>query len=83
MRLVRVNPACTRLDIVTRVRTISTCIIHSYHPPVPLAERRLLLLQVVGIMKNNVEKVLERDEKLGQLEDKSGASPFPNPINVP
>jgi hypothetical protein len=28
--------------------------------------------EVVGIMRNNVEKVLERDQKLGDLEDKSG-----------
>lgn len=29
-------------------------------------------VKVVGIMRNNVEKVLERDQKLGDLEDKSG-----------
>lgn len=28
-------------------------------------------MQVVGIMRNNMEKVLERDAKLGDLEDKS------------
>ena len=28
--------------------------------------------EVVGIMRGNVEKVLERDQKLGDLEDKSG-----------
>lgn len=27
--------------------------------------------EVVGIMRNNMEKVLERDAKLGDLEDKS------------
>ena len=30
--------------------------------------------EVVGIMRGNVEKVLERDQKLGDLEDKSGAA---------
>eukprot|EP00052_Salpingoeca_macrocollata_P025276 m.230037 g.230037 ORF g.230037 m.230037 type:complete len:96 (+) comp22404_c0_seq2:2240-2527(+) len=29
--------------------------------------------QVVGIMRQNVEKVLERDQKLGDLEDRSDA----------
>lgn len=29
--------------------------------------------EVVGIMRNNMEKVLERDAKLGDLEDKSDA----------
>lgn len=27
---------------------------------------------VVGIMRGNVEKVLDRDQKLGDLEDRSG-----------
>jgi hypothetical protein len=33
----------------------------------------VLLLQVVDIMKTNVEKVLERDQKLSELDDRAGA----------
>jgi hypothetical protein len=29
--------------------------------------------QVIGVMRNNMQKVLERDDKLGDLEDKAGA----------
>ena len=36
--------------------------------PIPFANA----CQVVGIMRNNMEKVLERDARLGDLEDKSG-----------
>jgi Synaptobrevin len=32
----------------------------------------LLLLKVVGIMRVNVEKVLERDQKLSELDDRAG-----------
>jgi hypothetical protein len=32
------------------------------------------LLQVVDIMKTNVEKVLERDQKLSELDDRAGQS---------
>lgn len=35
--------------------------------------------EVVGIMRNNVEKVLERDQKLGDLEDKSGTTRAASP----
>lgn len=31
-----------------------------------------LLTQVVDIMKTNVEKVLERDQKLSELDDRAG-----------
>lgn len=31
-------------------------------------------LQVVDIMKTNVEKVLERDQKLSELDDRAGKS---------
>ncbi len=30
------------------------------------------MLQVVGVMRDNMQKVLERDAKLGELEDKAG-----------
>ncbi len=30
------------------------------------------ILQVVDIMKTNVEKVLERDQKLSELDDRAG-----------
>ena len=54
------------------------------HPPSPLLSSfpflalRLCppaaaLFQVVGIMRNNMERVLERDAKLADLEDTSGA----------
>jgi vesicle-associated membrane protein 2 len=33
-----------------------------------------VLLQVVDIMKTNVEKVLERDQKLSELDDRAGQS---------
>ena len=32
----------------------------------------LLLLKVVGIMRVNVEKVLEREQKLSELDDRAG-----------
>lgn len=31
-----------------------------------------VLIQVVDIMKTNVEKVLERDQKLSELDDRAG-----------
>lgn len=31
-----------------------------------------LIFQVVGIMRTNVEKVLERDQKLSELDDRAG-----------
>lgn len=33
------------------------------------------VLQVVDIMKTNVEKVLERDQKLSELDDRAGETP--------
>lgn len=32
----------------------------------------LVVIQVVDIMKTNVEKVLERDQKLSELDDRAG-----------
>ena len=37
--------------------------------------------EVVGIMRGNIEKVLERDSKLSDLEDKSGTSPLPSTVS--
>ena len=37
-----------------------------------------LHLQVIGVMRMNVEKVLERDQRLSELDDRSG-----NLSNVP
>lgn len=33
---------------------------------------KIILSQVVDIMKTNVEKVLERDQKLSELDDRAG-----------
>lgn len=35
--------------------------------------------EVVDIMKTNVEKVLERDQKLSELDDRAGTSKEENP----
>lgn len=35
-------------------------------------------LQVVGIMRMNVEKVLERDQKLSELDDRAGNNEHKN-----
>ena len=38
----------------------------------PCLDRPLRVSQVVDIMRTNVEKVLERDQKLSELDDRAG-----------
>eukprot|EP00041_Stephanoeca_diplocostata_P002804 m.29766 g.29766 ORF g.29766 m.29766 type:complete len:99 (+) comp13776_c0_seq1:289-585(+) len=45
----------------------------SYQGGNKMGETQQQVDEVVGIMRNNMEKVLERDAKLGDLEDKSDA----------
>ena len=38
-----------------------------------MAQQQAQVDEVVGIMRNNVEKVLERDQKLNELDEKADA----------
>ena len=42
-------------------------------PFCPIEMKNIQVQEVVGIMRGNVEKVLERDQKLSQLDDRADA----------